>query len=147
MLAYVQTSEDLVRSLRAVDQAKARVPAGQNVVTVAGEAAWPLTWYLRDVPTAWASRIEQASTPVIIADWDAEGALEKQLADKYDAQRVPIRAWWFPEIEEGGRQDAPDASRISCASGSSTRSGARSGPRTRRSTSARTSAAAACSSR
>ncbi len=86
MLAYVQTSEDLVRSLRAVDQAKGRVPAGQNLVTVAGEAAWPLTWYLRDMPTTWASRIEQASTPVIVADWDAEGALEKQLADKYDAQ-------------------------------------------------------------
>ena len=104
MLAYVQTSKDLVRSLGAVEQARGRVPAGQNLVTVAGEAAWPLTWYLRDVPTAWASRIEQATTPVIIADWDAEGALEKQLADKYDAKRVPIRAWWFPEPRtEGGR--------------------------------------------
>ncbi len=105
MLAYVQTSEDLVRSLRAVQQAKGRVPEGQNLVTVAGEAAWPLTWYLREIPTSWASRIEQASTPVIIADWDAEGALEKQLTDKYDAKRVPIRAWWFPEVrkQEGKR--------------------------------------------
>ena len=93
-----------MRSLGAVEQARGRVPAGQNLVTVAGEAAWPLTWYLRDVPTAWASRIEQATTPVIIADWDAEGALEKQLADKYDAKRVPIRASWFPEPRtEGGR--------------------------------------------
>ena len=107
MLAYVQTSKDLVRSLRAVDQAKARVPAGQNVVTVAGEAAWPLTWYLRDAPTAWASRIEQAATPIIIADWDAEGALEKQLAEKYDARRVPIRAWWFPEIKKEGGKTRP----------------------------------------
>ena len=107
MLAYVQTSRDLVRSLRAVDQAKARVPAGQNVVTVAGEAAWPLTWYLRDAPTAWASRIEQAATPIIIADWDAEGALEKQLAEKYDARRVPIRAWWFPEIKKENGKTRP----------------------------------------
>jgi uncharacterized protein (TIGR03663 family) len=104
MLAYVQTSKDLARSLQAVEQAKARVPAGQNVITVAGEAAWPLTWYLREVPTAWASRIEQASTPIIVADWDAEGALEKQLTDKYDATRVPIRAWWFPEVKtEAGK--------------------------------------------
>ncbi|MFY9549891.1 MAG: flippase activity-associated protein Agl23 [Thermoanaerobaculia bacterium] len=104
MLAYVQTSEDLVRALGAVDKARARVPAGQNLITVAGESAWPLTWYLRDVPTAWASRIEQASTPIIVADWDPEGALEKQLAPKYDARRVPIRAWWFPEPRtEGGR--------------------------------------------
>ncbi len=97
MLAYVQTSRDLVRSLAAVEQARGRVAPGQNVITVAGESAWPLTWYLRDVPTTWATRIEQASTPVIIADWDPEGALEKQLAPRYDAKRVPIRAWWFPE--------------------------------------------------
>ena len=29
------------------------------------------------------TRIDRASTPVIVADWDPEGALEKQLADKY----------------------------------------------------------------
>jgi uncharacterized protein (TIGR03663 family) len=107
MLAYVQTSEDLLRSLQAVDQVKGRVPAGQNVITVAGEAAWPLTWYLRDVPTAWASRIEQASTPIIVADWDAERALEKQLTEQYDAKRVPIRAWWFPEIKKEGGKTRP----------------------------------------
>jgi uncharacterized protein (TIGR03663 family) len=107
MLAYVQTSRDLVRSLSAVEQARSRVPAGQPIVTVAGEAAWPLTWYLRDVPTTWASRIEQASTPVIVADWDAEGALEKQLTDNYDAKRVPIRAWWFPEAKTEGEKKRP----------------------------------------
>ncbi len=104
MLAYVQTSKDLVRALGVVDQARSRVPGGQNVITVAGESAWPLTWYLRDVPTTWASRIDQASTPIIVADWDPEGTLEKQLVSKYDARRVPIRAWWFPEGRtEGGK--------------------------------------------
>jgi uncharacterized protein (TIGR03663 family) len=103
MLAYVQTSKDLVRSLAAVDTAKSRVAAGQPVVTIVGESTWPLTWYLRDVNAQWASRIDQATTPVIIGDWDPEGALEKQLAPKYDAKRVPIRAWWFPEpTKEGG---------------------------------------------
>jgi DNA-binding beta-propeller fold protein YncE len=52
---------------------------------------------LRDVTTSWASRIDQASTPILVADWDAEKSLEKQLTAKYDAKRVPIRAWWFPE--------------------------------------------------
>ncbi|HEY1434659.1 MAG TPA: flippase activity-associated protein Agl23, partial [Thermoanaerobaculia bacterium] len=75
LLAYVQTTRDLVRSLAPTEAAKARVPAGQPVVTVAGEGVWPLTWYLRDANVTWASRIEQASTPVIIADWDPEGAL------------------------------------------------------------------------
>ena len=104
MLAYVQTSKDLVRSLAAVERAKERVAPGSNVITVAGESVWPLSWYLRDVPVTWASRIDQASTPVIVADWDAQGGLEKQLASKYDAQRVPIRAWWFPEVRtEGGK--------------------------------------------
>jgi len=107
MLAYVQTSRDLVRALSAVDTAKARVAAGQNVVTVVGESTWPLTWYLRDITTQWASRIDQASTPIIVADWDPEGALEKQLAAKYDAKRVPIRAWWFPEPAKEGAVSRP----------------------------------------
>ena len=103
LLAYVQTTRDLVRALAPVEAAKARVPAGQPVVTVAGEGTWPLTWYLRDVNVNWTSRIEQASTPVIVADWDPEGALEKQLAGSYDAKRVPIRGWWFPDpTTEGG---------------------------------------------
>jgi uncharacterized protein (TIGR03663 family) len=112
LLAYVQTTRDLVRSLAAVETAKARVPAGQNVVTVAGEATWPLTWYLRDVNVSWASRIEQATTPVIVADWDPEGALEKQLAPQYDAKRVPIRAWWFPDATKEGGKTHPTFSEL-----------------------------------
>ena len=100
-LAYVQTTEDLIRALGVLDKVRSRVPAGQPLITVAGEASWPLTWYLRDTPTTWASRIDRASTPVIVADWDPEGTLEKQLAEKYDAKRVPIRAWWFPERTTG----------------------------------------------
>jgi uncharacterized protein (TIGR03663 family) len=103
MLAYVQTTRDLIRALSAaVQRAKERVPAGQPVITAGGEASWPLTWYLRDVQTNWANRIESASTPIIVADWDPDGALEKQLASKYDAKRVPIRAWWFPETHTDG---------------------------------------------
>ncbi len=96
MLAYVQTTRDLVRALGVVEKARGRVPAGQNVITVSGESSWPLTWYLRDTPTTWAPRVQNASTPIIVADWDAEGGLEKQLAGLYTATRVPIRAWWFP---------------------------------------------------
>ncbi len=107
MIAYVQTTRDLVRALSSVGQARARIAPGQSVITVAGEAAWPLTWYLRDVPTTWTQRIEQASTPIIVADWDAEGALEKQLAGRYDAKRVPIRAWWFPETKKGAEGTRP----------------------------------------
>jgi uncharacterized protein (TIGR03663 family) len=104
ILAYVQTTRDLVRELSVVRQAEQRVAPGQPVITVAGEASWPLTWYLRDVPTNWASRIDQASTPVIVADWDPEGVLEKQLATEYEAKRVPIRAWWFPEPQKEGNR-------------------------------------------
>ena len=105
MLAYVQTTKDLVRSLSSVARAQSRVAPGAPVVTVAGEGVWPLSWYLRDVPVTWAQRIEQASTPVIVADWDPEGALEKQLASAYDAKRVPIRGWWFPEVHKDEAKD------------------------------------------
>lgn len=97
ILAYVQTTWDLTRALASVDIARQRVAPGEAVVTVAGEASWPLTWYLRDTPTKWVTRIDDATTPILVSDWDPQGALEKQLADKYTAKRVPIRAWWFAD--------------------------------------------------
>ena len=97
ILAYVQTTKDLVRALEPVELAKQKVAPGQAVITVAGEASWPLTWYLRDVPTKWVARVEDATTPIIVSDWNPEGGLEKQLADTYTARRAPIRAWWFAE--------------------------------------------------
>jgi uncharacterized protein (TIGR03663 family) len=97
ILAYVQTTWDLTRALASVDVARPRVAPGEAVVTVAGEASWPLTWYLRDTPTKWVTRVDDATTPIIVSDWDPQGGLEKQLADKYDAKRVPIRAWWFAD--------------------------------------------------
>jgi len=107
MLAYVQTSWELIRSLRPLDVARRRGTGGQPVVTVSGDAAWPLTWYFRETPTRWASRLEDASTPMIVVDWEADSTLEKQLAERYEARRVPIRSWWFPEIIR--RNPAPDA--------------------------------------
>ncbi len=95
ILAYVQTTWDLTRALASVDLARTKVAPGEAVVTVSGEASWPLTWYLRDTPTKWVARIEDATTPIIVADWDPQGGLEKQLTEKYTARRVPIRAWWF----------------------------------------------------
>ena len=97
ILAYVQTTWDLKRALEPVEAARQRLAAGENVITVSGEASWPLTWYLRDTPTKWVARIDEATTPIIVADWDPQGALEKQLAERYTAKRVPIRAWWFNE--------------------------------------------------
>ncbi|HEU5250315.1 MAG TPA: flippase activity-associated protein Agl23, partial [Thermoanaerobaculia bacterium] len=97
ILAYVQTTRDLVRALEPLALAKEKVEPGQPVITVTGEASWPLTWYLRDVTTKWVSRVEDATTPIIVSDWEPEGGLERQLAETYTATRVPIRAWWFAE--------------------------------------------------
>jgi uncharacterized protein (TIGR03663 family) len=96
-LAYVQTTEDLVRAMGLADTLRGRVASGQSIVTVTGEATWPLTWYLRDLPTTWVQSLETASTPMIVADWNPEAGLDKQLADRYSAKRLPIRAWWFPD--------------------------------------------------
>jgi uncharacterized protein (TIGR03663 family) len=97
ILAYVQTTHDLIRALAPVEAARQRLAPGDTVITVAGEASWPLTWYLRDTPTKWVARVEDATTPIIVTDWDPQGGLEKQLAENYTAKRVPIRAWWFNE--------------------------------------------------
>jgi uncharacterized protein (TIGR03663 family) len=96
-LAYVQTTRDLVRALDLIEKARPRVPAGQSLITVTGESTWPLSWYLRDTPTNWVAAFESATTPIIVADWNPEATVEKQLAEKYTARRLPIRAWWFPD--------------------------------------------------
>src|SRR5262249_49747840 len=75
-LAYVQTTEDLVRAIGLASRERAKVAPGQSIITVTGEATWPLTWYLRDLPTTWVPSLETASTPLIVADWNAEGGLE-----------------------------------------------------------------------
>jgi uncharacterized protein (TIGR03663 family) len=97
LLAYVQTSEELKRSLADVERARPRVPPGEPVVTVLGESAWPLTWYLRDVQTKWSGRLEEASTPIIYTDWNENSPIEKQIGAQYAGRRTPIRSWWFPE--------------------------------------------------
>jgi uncharacterized protein (TIGR03663 family) len=96
-LAYVQTTEDLVRAIGLADRLRPRVASGQPIVTVTGEATWPLTWYLRDLPTTWSPSLETASTPLIVADWNPDAGLDKQLAAQYNSTRLPIRAWWFPD--------------------------------------------------
>jgi uncharacterized protein (TIGR03663 family) len=106
MLAYVQTTEDLVRALQVLDQARQRTPAGEPLITVTGEATWPLTWYLRETQTKWVGRVEDATTPVLVIDWDAEGTIQKQLEERYSARRVPIRAWWFPAVIPGAGQNS-----------------------------------------
>jgi hypothetical protein len=104
-LAYVQTTWDLVRALRDVELARHRVPAGQPAVTVMGESTWPLSWYLRDVTVRWTGRLEAAETPVVIADWNSEGSLDKQLQDRYRATRVVVVSRRF--LQAGPVREAP----------------------------------------
>ena len=109
MLAYVQTSRELIRALSAVELARQRIAPGEAPIAVSGEAGWPLTWYLRDIPTKWGTRIEEATTPILVDDWDEASKIEKQLADRYDAKRVPIRSWWFPELLDPNALPKPGA--------------------------------------
>ena len=80
-------------------------------ITVAGEATWPLTWYLRDVNDARGPRgstrpRRRSSSPT----GTRRARSRSSSRAKYDAKRVPIRAWWFPEPTKEGGVVAPDAS-------------------------------------
>ena len=108
MLAYVQTSEDLVRSLAAVDRAKQRVAPGSNVITVAGESVWPLSWYLRDVPV-----VGFPDRPGLDRRSSSPTGTPKRARKAARAEvRRPARA--DPRVvvsggSHGGQEDPPDA--------------------------------------
>ena len=134
---------------RAVAGARRRAcAAGQPVVTVAGEAVWPLTWYLRDVNVEL-GLADRAGVDARDRRRLGPGGRAREAARRRSTTRNASRSarGGSPDPTKVGNVGAPDARATGCASGGTTRSGARSAPRTRRSSCARTSPARDRSSR
>jgi uncharacterized protein (TIGR03663 family) len=92
---YVQTCPELV-SLADEILAHAKVgdvPAG----IVAGDAGWPMTWYVRRAPVNWEMPTPERKAAIVITDVSQAEEAARILGPDYRRSDVPFRAWWLPE--------------------------------------------------
>jgi hypothetical protein len=68
---------------------------GGLVAAVSGEAAWPLTWYWRDLPVFWAKPGNGSRPPLVVCDPEDESEVFEVLGPEYARERIPLRAWWL----------------------------------------------------
>jgi uncharacterized protein (TIGR03663 family) len=68
-------------------------------VLVMGEATWPMTWYMRDIPEYkfQATPQEYQKFDYIIRDWKEN---EKPEPANFLAQRINLRGWWVPDFRQ-----------------------------------------------
>jgi len=101
-MVYTQTSPDVMRVIRRIEEASRRRGGGLNLPLIYdNETVW--TWYLRDFPNATRSG-EQLSGPpgaevmaVLMLQENLDRFPEnRRLLDGFVIQRYPLR-WWFPE--------------------------------------------------
>ena len=94
-VVFTQTTPELMPVVREILRAAA---AGADpAACVSGEAVWPLSWYLRRASVLWAVPDAGSRPPLVVVD---EGKVEEArglLGGGYEAETVPLRAWWLPE--------------------------------------------------
>ncbi len=93
-LHFVQTSPELTAVAREGVEL-ARSGDGSHVAALSGEAAWPLSWYWRDVPLRWGRPLAGERPPLVLCDPDEFPEVSQILGPGYAAERIPLRAWWL----------------------------------------------------
>ena len=93
---YVQTTPEML-DLR--DQILAYGRVGEvPAAIVAGEAGWPMSWYLRRAPVNWEMPKGDLRPPIVVCDTGQADKAAAALGAGYVREKdVPFRAWWIPE--------------------------------------------------
>lgn len=93
---YVQTTPELL-DLRDKILAYGRVGEVPAAI-VAGEAGWPMSWYLRRAPVNWEMPKGDLRPPIVVCDTNQADKAAAALGAGYVREPdVPFRAWWIPE--------------------------------------------------
>jgi hypothetical protein len=103
MAVYVQTSPDVTRSVRELNEYSNFVSGGNNIKVVYDDfTSWPYEWYLRDYKNkqfvGGGDPPVGADVPIIFMEYaklNNKPELRTKLND-YQIQRYAMR-WWFPE--------------------------------------------------
>ncbi len=99
MAVYVQTSPDVTRTVKEIDDYSTYATGGLNTrVTYDSFASWPFEWYFRDFKNKNFIAANEVPTgpdyPILVLEY-AKHNNDPALAD-YLVQRYAMR-WWFPE--------------------------------------------------
>jgi uncharacterized protein (TIGR03663 family) len=101
LLAYVQSTYDIHKVMDRIEAVGQTLGTGtQTRLAVAGNATWPLSWYLRHYPVNWAGDVRSVDTPVVIVDKETTNAIDKALAERYEKVPFQIRGWWEPAWDQ-----------------------------------------------
>ncbi len=93
---YVQTTPELL-DLRDRILAYGRVGEVPAAI-VAGEAGWPMSWYLRRAPVNWEMPKGDLHPPIVVCDTNQADRAAAALGAGYVREPdLPFRAWWIPE--------------------------------------------------
>ncbi len=93
---YVQTSPEILKFVADVRAVNSRRTEGLTAV-VDGQAAWPLSWYLRHERVAWSFAKEVPPPPLLVVDDSRADEVAEALGPQYVRQEIPLRSWWIPE--------------------------------------------------
>ncbi len=95
-VVYVQTTPELV-DLRDRILAYGRVGEVPAAI-IAGEAGWPMSWYVRRAPVNWEMPRGDLHPPIVVCDVSQVPKAMAALGPGYVREPdVPLRAWWIPE--------------------------------------------------
>ena len=110
MIVYTQTSPDIVRVLRHVEEAGEALEDPMAVpITIDGTSGftWPWAWYLRDYTSVAYSSYDGAppsnapDSSVLLVHANNQPGADEVLAERFgEGTRVKHR-WWFPEVYRG----------------------------------------------
>lgn len=98
-LVYVQTHKDMKRITDEIHYVARYLGMGDQLpIGVAGDASFPMRWYLREYKkVSWS--ISGQNRPVMISNWSDKDRFEKMLPD-YVGRRYQLRSWWIPSTQE-----------------------------------------------
>ena len=95
-VVYVQTAPEVL-DLRDRILAYGRVGEVPAAI-VAGEAGWPMSWYVRRAPVNWEMPRGDLHPPIVVCDTNQAPNAAAALGPGYVREPdTPLRAWWIPE--------------------------------------------------
>ena len=99
LLSQVHTTPEFHRLMKEIrNQIEVQQRGYKPTVYISGDATWPSTWYLRDIPEYKFSvdPKDRPSFSYIVQDW-AEPP--KDVPFGFKAVRVNLRGWWVPDMK------------------------------------------------
>lgn len=98
-LVFTHTTEEIQDLVARIQHVSKTTGEGLDFhVQVTGNSVWPIQWYLRDFKQWFWPKITPEKNPkVVVQDWEKRDEVRKMLGNRFQMERVKLRAWWVPD--------------------------------------------------